>query len=72
MKSINARIAFTTVNVRFTPRGKSLAFHTRGFIRRYGKTIIGHVWDGGPEHVFYPDKNGNNYHSAWTKETTAA
>lgn len=48
------RIAGTQEKATFTPRGKGDNIHQRGFIRAFGLTVSGYVYDGQTERVFYP------------------
>ena len=68
--SFRARLAYSNTLVTFTPRGKrdSDGVHTRGFIRRNGRTIPGYVYDSVTETVFYPDNKSINYNFAYWKE----
>src|SRR5688572_1271179 len=63
MKTV--RIAFTKTTTGFTPRGKSVDYYSRGFIRRHGRTIVGTAYDCGPEMIFYPNLSGVNYQAAY-------
>ena len=66
--SFRARLAYSNTMVTFTPRGKGDGIYTRGFIRRYGRTIPGHVYDGVTESIFYPDNKSINYNFAYLEE----